>query len=195
VNHSDFSILPNAVRNRLEMELRSGERIIWTGQPIPERYARASWFLVLFGIFWTGFSVFWVVGAGWMTWNSHAPGPFKLFPLFGIPFVAIGIGLLTSPIWMQKKAASTAYVITDQRAFILEQTWRGATRVQSFASKELQSLERTQHRDGSGDILFFTERWRDSDGDRRTRRTGFFAIRDVKTVEDHLRALAQKAPT
>ena len=192
MNYADFTTLPNQVRNRVEMELRAGERIVWTGQPIPERFARFSWFLAVFGIFWTGFSVFWVLGAGWMTSNSSTPGPFKLFPLFGLPFVAIGIGMLTSPIWMRKKAANMAYVITDQRAFISEQTWRGGIHVQSFGPRELQSLERRQHADGSGDLIFFTERWRDSDGDRRTRQSGFFAIRDVKAVEEHLRALAQK---
>jgi len=184
--------LPNQVRNRVEMELRSGERIVWAGQPIPARFVRVSWLLVVFGIFWTAFSIFWVVGASFVTSRGSTPGPFMLFPLFGVPFVAIGIGMLTSPIWMRKKAANTAYVITDQRAFVLSQTFRKGTQVQNFDPKELQSLEHTQYPDGSGDIIFFTERWRDSDGDRRTRRMGFYAVRDVKTVEQHLRGLAQK---
>src|SRR5205085_20433 len=109
-----------------------------------------------------------------------------------LPFVAIGIGMLTSPIWMRKKAAKMAYVITDQRAFVLAPTFRKGTNVQNFAPKDLQSLEHTEYPDGSGDIIFFTERWRDSDGDRRARRMGFFAVPNVKAVEGHLRALAAK---
>jgi hypothetical protein len=192
VNSGDYTTLPNQVRNRVEMELRSGERIIWTGQPIPARFVRVSWVIVLFGIVWTAFSIFWVAGATFVTTRGSTPGPFKLFPLFGLPLVAIGIGMLTSPIWLRKQAANMAYVITDQRAFVLSQTFRKGTHVQNFSPKDLQSLEHTQYPDGSGDIIFFTERWRDSDGDRRTRRRGFYAVPDVKGVEAHLRALAVK---
>ncbi|HUS35054.1 MAG TPA: hypothetical protein VM680_06845 [Verrucomicrobiae bacterium] len=192
MNYADFTHIPAALRNKAEMELRSGERILWTAQPIAARVGRASWPLVIFGIFWTAFSVFWVAAAGWGAWRNSTPGPFKLFPLFGVPFVLIGIGMLTSPIWMRKKAAKTVYMITDQRAVILSQGLRGKTRVESYAPAQLQSITRDQFADGSGDIIFETRTWRDSDGDRRTSRVGFFAVPDVKTVEDHIRTLAQK---
>jgi hypothetical protein len=193
VSYVDFAHIPAPLRNKVEMELRSGERIVWTAQPIASHLGRASWPLVIFGIFWTAFSVFWVVAAGAGTWRNSTPGPFKLFPLFGVPFVLIGIGMLTSPIWMRKKAAKTVYMITDQRAVILSEGLRGKTRVESYAPAQLQSITRDQHPDGSGDLIFETRTWRDSDGDRRTHRVGFFAVPDVKTVEDHIRTLAQKA--
>ena len=194
MNSGDYTTLPSQVRNRVEMELRSGERITWSGQPIPARFVRVSWLIVVFGIFWTAFSILWVAGAIFVTTRGSTPGPFKLFPLFGLPFIAIGIGMLTSPIWLRKKAANMAYVITNQRAFVLSQTWRKATHIQNFSPKDLQSLEHTQYPDGSGDIIFSTERWRDSDGDRRARRLGFYAVPNVKTVEEHLRNLAAKNP-
>jgi hypothetical protein len=193
VNYTDFAQLPAQLRNKVEMELRSGERVIWTAQPIAGRASRGSWPIVVFGIFWTAFSVFWVVAAGWGTSRSSTPGPFKLFPLFGVPFVLIGIGMLTSPIWIKRRAAKTVYMITDQRAVILTEGLRGRTRVESFAPAQLQSITREQNTDGSGDIIFETRAWRDSDGDRRTQRLGFFAVHDVKTVEEHVRVLAQKA--
>jgi hypothetical protein len=193
LNHADFTHIPASLRNKVEMELRSGERILWTAQPIAARLSRASWPIVIFGIFWTAFSVFWVAAAGWGTSRSSTPGPFKLFPLFGVPFVLIGIGMLTSPIWMRKKAAKTVYMITDQRAVILSEGIRGKTRVESYAPAQLQSITRDQFADGSGDLIFETRTWRDSDGDRRTSRVGFFAVPDVKSVEDHIRTLAQKS--
>lgn len=177
------------------MELRSGERIIWTAQPIPQRYSRGTWPIVVFGIPWTAFAIFWVVAAaGFGTRHGSMPGPFKLFPLFGVPFVLIGIGMLTSPFWARKKATKTVYMITDQRAVTISEGWRGRTRIESYGPEQLQSITREQNSDGSGDIVFMTRAWRDSDGDRRTQRIGFMGVPDVKTVEEHIRALAQRAP-
>jgi hypothetical protein len=192
VNYVDFSQIPAALRNKVEMELRSGERIVWTAQPIASRISRASWPIVLFGVFWTAFSVFWVAGAARGAWSDSSPGLFKLFPLFGVPFVLIGIGMLTTPIWIRRRAAKTVYMITDQRAVVMSEGLRGKTRVESYAPAQLQSVTREQHADGSGDIIFETRAWRDSDGDRRTHRVGFFAVPEVKIVEEHIRTLAQK---
>jgi hypothetical protein len=192
VNHADSTQIPHALRNKVEMELRSGERITWTAQPIPKRFARASWVMSLFGIPFLAFSIFWMVMAGHV--SRSAPGPVKLFQLFGVPFVLIGLGLVTSPLWMRKRAARTVYFITDQRAVVLSQTITGRTRVESYAPEQLQSITREQYPDGSGDIIFITRVWRDTDGDRRSQRIGFFGVPDVKSVEDHIRALAEKAP-
>ena len=85
-------------------------------------------------------------------------------------------------------------MITDQRAVILSEGLRGRTRVESYAPEQLQSIAREQNSDGSGDIIFVTRAWRDSDGDRRTQRIGFLGVPDVKAVEEHIRALAEKAP-
>ena len=45
--------------------------------------------------------------------------PFQLisicFPLFGLPFVLIGLGMLTAPHWAKRKALRTAYAVTDRR--------------------------------------------------------------------------------
>jgi len=47
--------------------------------------------LLLFGLFWTAFSVFWTImarkGGGGLMW------------LFGLPFILIGVGLLASALW------------------------------------------------------------------------------------------------
>jgi hypothetical protein len=192
VSHGDSTHIPTALRNKVEMELRSGERIIWTAQPIPKRFSRGGWLISIFGIPFFTFSVFWMTMAGKM--SGSAPGPFRFFQLFGVPFVLVGLGMLTAPIWMRRKAARTVYLITDQRAVILSEGLGGRTRIDSYAPEQLQSLTREQFSDGSGDIIFITRTWRDSDGDRRTQRLGFIGVPDVKAVEEHIRALAEKAP-
>jgi hypothetical protein len=45
-----------------------------------------------------------------------------LFPLFGVPFVLIGLGMLAAPYWMRRKAQNTVYALTDKRALILSPT-------------------------------------------------------------------------
>jgi hypothetical protein len=67
--------------------------------------------------------------------------------------------------------------------------------VKSFAAGDLQSIERTENADGSGDLVFSRRSWRDSDGDRRTSAVGFAGVPRVREVEEQLRRLiAQTRP-
>jgi hypothetical protein len=192
----DTTTLPRELRSQVELELQPGERVVWMDQPIPARLARASLGLVIFGVPWTAFAVFWTGAAATGVFSAKPSGAgklFWLFPLFGLPFILIGVGLLSSPWWMRKRAARTAYVITDRRAILFEGGWRGSLNVRSFEPAALRGeLQRKQHADGSGDLVFVQNHYRDSDGDRRVTRVGFFAVRDVKGVEGLIRALAQK---
>ena len=180
--------LPKDVAALVGAELQPGERIIWTGRPIPGRFARRSIGIVLFGIVWTAFAIFWIAGASRFRLPDFSHG-FGLFPLFGVPFVLIGFGMLSTPYWMRRKAGRTAYVITDKRALILDGSlWRSTT-VRSFEPHRLGDLRRVQNRDGSGDIIFERVWASDGDGGRQSTDHGFLAIQDVKNVEAHIRQL------
>ena len=176
--------------NQLELELGQGERVVWSAQPVPSTFARGSIFLVLFGVVWTAFSVFWVVMAS--AGVSKGPKIALLFPLFGVPFVLIGIGMLTSPIWMRKSAGRTLYAITDRRALIVSRSVFGRTTVNSFEPARLGSTEHAYNPDGSGDIIFDSSTWVDSDGDRRSRRVGFLGVPEVRQVIPLIQNLAQQ---
>jgi hypothetical protein len=191
---NEFSSLPREVRSQVEMELQSGERIAWMDQPIPGRMARGSLGLVIFGIPWTAFAVFWMVMAAKGVSNTKGGAITWLFPLFGLPFVLIGIGMLSSPYWARRRAERMAYVITDRRAIIFQGGWRGSVNVRSFEPSALKGdLQRKQHADGSGDLIFAQEFRRGSKGRTYTMNIGFLAVRDVKGVEEMVRTLAQKA--
>lgn len=172
------------------MELRSGERIVWMDQPIPGRMARSSIGLVIFGIPWTAFAVFWIVMAMKGVSKSKEAGPVWLFPLFGLPFVLIGMVLLSSPYWMRRKAQRVAYVLTDRRAIIFEGGWRRSFSVRSFEPSALDELHRKQFNDGSGDLVFARDIRRGSKGRQYNVDVGFLGVRDVKSVEEMVRALA-----
>jgi hypothetical protein len=186
--------LSRPLQAELDRELASGERVLWAGQPSPKRYTRGSWGLVLFGIPWTAFAVFWTtmafVGTRAIPGNNAMASGFRwFFPLFGVPFILIGLGMLSAPWWGRRKAAGVFYAITDRRALISEPGWRGARTVKSFAAGDLQSIERTENADGSGDLVFSRRSWRDSDGDRRTSAVGFAGVPRVREVEEQLRRL------
>jgi hypothetical protein len=114
---------------------------------------------------------------------------FDLFPLFGIPFVLIGFGMLSSPYWTMRKARRTAYVLTTARAIIFDGGF--STTIRSFGPDRLTDLRRKQRADGSGDVIFERKLSYDSDGDRQSTDHGFLAIADVKGVEDMVRQLVE----
>jgi hypothetical protein len=189
----DTAKLPYELRALVESEMQPGERIDWLDQPIPARLARSTWPILLFGIPWTAFALFWTAGAAWGTSKAGSgPWMFHLFPLFGLPFILIGLGMLSSPYWVHRQARRTAYVLTDRRAVVFSAGWRGSTTVRSFDPTRLGDLQRKQHADGSGDLIFAQDMRRDSDGDRHTTNVGFLAIRNVKHAEEMVRALLQR---
>ena len=185
--------LPQQLGSLIESELQSNERIAWLEQPIPGRLARTTLPIVLFGIPWTAFAIFWTVGAAWSTSKAaNDPGIFRVFPLFGLPFILFGLGMLSRPFWVWRSAKRSAYVLTDRRAILFRAGWRGTT-VRSFEPERLTDLQRKQHSDGSGDLVFAHDTRRDSNGHRQSTDVGFLAIRDVKSVEEMVRALVQRS--
>lgn len=188
---------------QINAELEHGEKVVWIGQPNPARFARSGLFVFLFGIPWTAFAVFWIGMAVWITHGgahkTNGPALFGiLFPLFGIPFVMIGIWMLTTPARMKRDAKKTVYVITNRRAIIFGGNLgfgpfgrrRGELEIRSFKPNRLRNLARTQSSDGSDDILFSPDTVNQRRGGSPYPQAGFFGIQNVKEVESLIKALA-----
>lgn len=199
------SSLPYELDQRVRRELGTDEQLLWVGQPNPRRAMWQTVPIVLFGIPWTAFSVFWVVmagGIGFMGFgeargnqDQGIPFPFGwffvCFPLFGVPFVLIGLAMLTSPIWAARRAKNTCYAVTDRRAILWEAGWFGQVEVRSYQGPQLQTMRRVELADGSGDLIF-EEQWiigRNSRGHvtKTCRQHGFIGIPHVREIEDLLR--------
>jgi len=174
-----ISALPPQLQQRLMAELRPGEMIAWAGQPRPGRFMMKGFALWLFFVPWTAFALYWMGGAAGFRMPDFRNG-WDLFPLFGLPFVLIGLGGLSSPFWLRRKARSMIYAITNERAIAIEGS-RSIT-VVSYGPEDIVSFERTEHQDGSGDLILVSENYKDSDGDRQTRKRGFLAIDNVRKV-------------
>lgn len=191
---------PDEVDPRIQGELRNGESLIWWGVPEPRAYSRAMRPVFWFGIPWTLFALFWIAAASLMLGMGgdgmkDADGPmiiFRFFPLFGIPFVLIGIGMLTSPFWVRRLARRACYGLTDQRVIIRRHRWLSGIEVRSYTSEQLGKMVRREFPDGTGDLIFeqYVEHGTDSDGHRTTRTIehGITGIEDVRNVEKLIRA-------
>jgi len=158
-----------------QAQLEPGERLLWHGKPDPKRGLLATIPLVLFAIPWTGFSVFWMAAASGFFFESE-PGWMSLFALFGVPFVLVGLGMLTSPYWLYKKAKLTVYALTNRRAMII--TGRATKKVQSFAASDMGLIERTERANGRGDVMFATVEVK-----KGTQQIGFMGISNARRVE------------
>ncbi len=121
-----------AVPEGWEGILAPGERILWQGRPD----GAIDWALLfdvrsLFGVFFTGFALFWIAMASGMLWTGGSDaGPplfFRLlFPLFGLPFVLVGLGVILAPLRADlAERRGVFYTLTDRAAFIATATRAG----------------------------------------------------------------------
>ena len=90
--------------------LRPGEHLLWSGRPDAGRlFNRMDVFLIPFGLFFLGFSLFWTVGA------SQGGG---FFALFGLLFVGVGVYYVFLRFLVKRyRQLHSTYAVTDRRAF------------------------------------------------------------------------------
>jgi hypothetical protein len=102
-----------------------GETIQWIDQPIPVFFSPTTTVIFLVGTVVTSFSSFLICGAAGVL-DLHGPDPGRLLvAAFGIPFVLIGFGMLSTPLWMYRFSKRTIYAITDYRAIVVQGTFSG----------------------------------------------------------------------
>ena len=179
-------------RSFVVLVLGSGEELLWVGAPDPARSVRRSWMTFAFGVVWMGFNVNFAVQ--WYAGPFHnVSGPFGLFGmqgglsyLFEVPFFAIGIVMLCSPLYAYLLAAKTAYAITNQRILIVESLL--SRKVRSYTPSQINVLERSERPDGTGDVTFARSYYRDSEGSRQKSDAEFVGIPNVREVENLIRA-------
>jgi len=174
----------------LQRELQSGERVLWSGRPL----ARVAWSglaIWLFAVPWTAFSLFWtsMAFAGAQAFDEVGPLGYA-FPLFGTPFIAIGLGMLSLPFLPLFGASRTLFAITDQRLvriFLGPRLW-----TKSVPGNRIGQIDRSERRDGSGTLKIVIGSHVDSDGDRRTDHFSIGEVADVMSVEARVRELCER---
>lgn len=205
---------PDDLQAAVEAELRSGEEIVWAGQPTPKVHWWMALYLSAWGLFGTVFMVFWITGAAGFRrpWGdpNDSPNPLQIaFACLGLPGLVAALGGLLAPLWLprqvRKSAERSGYVITNQRALVfdsgyrsgpmgyltsgLTSLWQRGRKVYIFEPKRLKRIERIDQPDGTGDVILDRHSWRDSDGDKQTTFIGFFAVADIREVSERLNEL------
>jgi len=141
-------------------KLLPGEEILWNGQPKKSKGLNFSNIgTTIFGIFWLGFSLFWTTAAfiGTRSINSSDPtgSMFKYsFPLFGLPFITVGILLVfVAPMNQRKKNKRTFYYVTNKRVIINIDTEKSPL-LNSVFIGDLKGVQVYKNRDKTGNIFF-----------------------------------------
>ncbi len=154
-----------------------GERVLWQAGRIA-RIDPKSFAIYFFAIPWTAFALLWTTlaaagasafdGVGVLAWA---------FPLFGVPFIAVGAAMMAAPFYGYHTAAKTLYAVTDRR--LVRLTLGRSLKVHTIPGERLGEMQRSERPDGSGTLSFAVGVGTDSDGNRTTER---FEIADVPAV-------------
>jgi hypothetical protein len=143
-------------REIVQNELDTGEKLLWAGMPRQGTVFRGSdVFMIPFSLLWGGFAIFWETMALAIP-NEKAGAVGIVFPLFGIPFVLVGLYMIFGRfIYDSKKRAKTFYGLTDQRAIIVSGIF--GKRVKSLNLRSLSDVSLSEKSDKSGTITFGQE--------------------------------------
>lgn len=143
----------------IQKELDSKERLLWAGMPKQGTVFRGSdAFMIPFSLIWGGFAIFWEYTVLFtMPKGPNAPDGIGLvFPIFGIPFVVIGLYMIFGRfICDSKKRAKTFYGLTDQRAIIV--SGMVSKNIKSLNLKTMTDVSLSEKSNGYGTIIFGQE--------------------------------------
>lgn len=194
---ANIAFTPHGSRlSRLEIalsrELRDGERVMWRGPQIG-RVSMKAFGMYIFAVPWTAFALLWVAMASAGVASSEVEGWASLFswafPLFGLPFVAVGLGMLSMPFLPLWEGGKVLFAVTNKRALRLR---LGRTLdIKSCPANRIGQIEREERRDGSGSLKLAVSVGRDSDGDKTVEH---FEIGEIADVFGAGRAIEFLAP-
>ena len=143
----------------LQPEMRPHERLIWADRPVRGTAPRLVGRRLLLGLAVTGFACAWI-GAAWLITGAIAGREgeltVRLFPLFGVPFVLLGLAILVSAAFIPARLRSTVYGLSNERIVLLAGSPRHSVRSLDLAT--VSGTERRERADGSGDLMLFAGR-------------------------------------
>jgi hypothetical protein len=176
---------PGDVQLSAQSELQGGESLLWSGPANPGRSAMSALPAALFGIPFAGFAFFWMSTAYRGTHNlanhhNALPGAFSVFPLFGLPFLLIGIGLVLSPIFVYLKGRSGVYAVTNRRVMLI--TGTTSRSVKSIIPTDIAEVDHRERPDGTGDVLIRTNSVVRTNNGTTQITVGLYGVPNVKDV-------------
>jgi hypothetical protein len=196
-SEEETTMNPGDAQLRAQSELQSGESLNWAGTADPGRAALAALPATLVGLPFAGFALYWMNTA--YQASSHiskrpdafAKG-FSVFPIFGLPFLLIGLSMLLAPLWAYLKGRSTVYAVTNQRILVI--SGGGSRSVKSYVPADIVAVEHRERPDGSGDIMILTNAVMRTTNSASPVKVALCGVENVKQVAQQVLALhAQRA--
>ena len=190
---------PSDAQLRAQSELQSGESLYWTGTADPARAALSVLPAAIFGIPFAGFALFWMNTAFHATSAFHKSSnnaftkSFTVFPLFGLPFLLIGLGIVLAPLWAYLKGRSTVYAVTNQRVMII--SGGSNVSVKSYTPADILNVEHRERPDGSGDIMIQTTGTMRTNNSVSQIKVALLGVPNVKQVAQQVLALHSQRPS
>ncbi|MEY2542806.1 MAG: hypothetical protein QOE81_267 [Verrucomicrobiota bacterium] len=137
----------------ISSELSPDEKLLWSDRPRQGVFFRSTdLFLIPFSLLWGGFAIFWelsVLGLNPQVHQTHPPPAF--FPLFGIPFVAMGLYVMFGRFFVDAaQRRKTMYGITNQRVIIRSGLFTRTTK--SLNLRTLSDVTLSEKSNGTGTI-------------------------------------------
>lgn len=152
---------------QLNAVLDPSERLLWTGQPLPQ-YRAQSWY-----------------GGPWALALALLGGSLLLSVLLSLLFQSFClVTLLVLPVlpFLRRSPEQMRYALTDRRAIIVGGGMFGQS-VQSLYPGQVLTVQFREHPDGGGDVLFTTL------GGSIGGPPGFYGIADAQRVEQLARSV------
>lgn len=181
-----------SVRQQLDLalqdELRDGEVVAWSGMKLA-RIEPKGFGIYLFAIPWTAFALFWTSLAflftrgddGMMSWA---------FPLFGTPFILIGIGMLARPFLPFFQRGRILFAVSNQR--VLQLSLGSDLTVVSVPASRVGNITRMQSLDGSGSIELTLTRSVEGFHGRQTNLMVIGRVENVRSAYEAVLELSQQ---
>lgn len=180
------------LRAALERELGPEEAVLWHGWQLG-RVDLRHFGTYLFAVPWTAFALAWTGIAAGAAASMGDAGPGILawaFPLFGLPFVAVGAWMLARPFTPLWERGRVLYVITDKR--VLKLALGRTLEVQTLPADRIGPAQRSEDRNGAGTLSLAVRVGRDSDGDRQTEHFVIGAVADVMGAQSAIARIAAR---
>lgn len=168
----------------LQRQLAPGEQLVWWGQPKKLHGPRGG-MQKLFAVVFLAFACFWEVSALQALFVGGVFG--AIFPLFGIPFIVVGLKMLFPGLGASRRLSRTAYGVTTRRAIAVS-----GGRVTAWDLDSVTSVEKFYYPDGTGDLVLSNGQvehyWHNGHSHTRGVTLTFHGLSDVDAAEAALRA-------
>lgn len=168
----------------LRRQLAPGEQLVWWGQPKKLHGPRGG-MQKLFAVVFLAFACFWEASALQALFVGGVFG--VIFPLFGIPFIVIGLKMLFPGLGASRRLRQTVYGVTTLRAISV-----CGGRVTAWDLDAVTSVEKFYYTDGTGDLVLSNGQvehyWHNGHSHTRGVTLTFCGLTDVDAAEAALHA-------